>query len=327
MKSRTTAGCVLALLCGVETLLTTAAASPRAAVAEVRIPNTRHIEFVSKVNGHRYAIDVALPFKAAPAQGYPVLYVLDGDIYFATATEAARTQRQIAGGIVVVGIGYPDDPVYLQGILDKRGPGAAVWEGLPPSQVAPIRERQYDMTLPTSEEELTALSREGNPKWKPEGYGGLDDFLKIIETEIKPRVAELARVNTANQALFGASLGGYAALHALFVQPQTYRTFILSSPAIWWDDKKVLADRDSFAAAVNDGRIHPRVFVAVGSEESTGLPARWAMVDNTRELVSWLNTLKGRDGYVVADTVFEHTGHALAPWPALARGIDFAFND
>lgn len=306
------------------------AAPASAAVAEVSIPNTRRVDFISKVNGHRYSIDVALPFKPAPPRGYPVLYVLDGYAYFASATEAARTQRHLPGGIVVVGIGYPDDPAYQQEVMAKRGPGSRVWDGLPTSHVAPFRERMYDLSLPTSEEYLVGMSRQGYPQWDRENYGGLDDFLETIEREVKPRVASLASIDSSNQALFGHSMAGYAALHALFVQPGAFRSYIIASPSIFWDNKAVLRDREKLAAAVRAGRASPRVLVTVGSDEDTswGYPSETATVANGRALVAWLKTLRGDAGYVIEDyAVFEKSGHSLAAWPALARGIDFAFHD
>src|SRR5258707_1011557 len=92
-----------------------------AQAAEVSIPNTRRIDFVSQVNGHKYAITIALPFTPAPKAGYGVLYVLDGYWFFASAAEAVRV-LSIPSRVVVVGIGYPDDAAYTTKVLAQRGP-------------------------------------------------------------------------------------------------------------------------------------------------------------------------------------------------------------
>ena len=39
------------------------------AAEEISIPGTRQVEFVSKVNGHRYVLSVAMPFIPAPPGG------------------------------------------------------------------------------------------------------------------------------------------------------------------------------------------------------------------------------------------------------------------
>jgi len=301
-----------------------AASTAQPLPADVAIPNTRRLEFVSKINRHRYLITVALPFEPAPNKGYGVLYVLDGYTYFASAAEAVRGPDK-APGVVVVGIGYPDDPAYVQQVMARPWPAAALFNGQPPSRFAPYLERFYDLTLPTSDESLKQMGFGG---YKSQNFGGLNDFLAIIESEIKPRVAALVPVDSGNQAIFGHSLGGYAVLHAMFVEPDAFRTYIIASPSIFWDNKAVLADENRFSAAVNAGRTRPRVLITMGSEESTppALPASWAMVENGRELVRRLKSLHGNSGYVIEDyAVFDKTNHFFSPWPALARGIAFAF--
>jgi predicted alpha/beta superfamily hydrolase len=247
-------------------------------------------------------------------------------MYFASAAEAVRGPDK-APAVVVVGIGYPDDSAYVRQVAAQRGPVAALFEGLPRSRVAPYLERLYDLSLPTSEEALVAMHSVGFPKYDRKNFGGLDDFLKTIETEIKPRIAALTSIDVNNQAIFGQSFGGFAVLHAMFVEPNAFRTFIIASPAIFWDHKSVLAEKEKFATAINTGQAQPRVLVTVGAEESgsSDLPAGWAMVENARELVAWLKTLHGKAGYAVEECVFDKTTHSYSAWPALARGVSFAF--
>lgn len=313
--------------------LASAQRTVRSLPAEVSIPNTRQFDFVSKVNGRRYSISVALPFEPPPSNGYGVLYVLDGNVYFASAAEAVRNPDK-APGVVVVGIGYPDDPTYARSVVAKPIPLPAIFDRLPPFRVVPYLERLHDLFLPATEPELEDMNgavdispRSPAKKYRMENFGGMDDFLKTIEAEVKPRVAALVPIDSGNQAIFGHSAGGSTVLHALFVEPDAFRTFIIASPAIFWDNKVVLADRDKFATAVNTGRAAPRILVTMGSEESgPELPARWAMVENGRDLVAWLKTLHGSSGYLVEDyAVFDKTSHVYSPWPALARGVAFAF--
>jgi predicted alpha/beta superfamily hydrolase len=308
--------------------------------AQVSIPGTRRIEFVSRVNGHLYEITLAFPFTRAPLTGYPVLYVLDGYWYFASATEAVRL---VAAGsnVLVVGIGYPDDRVYVQHVLAERGPLPDVLKDRPPSRGFQFLEREYDLTLPASDADLATQTFPGDPQLRGQNVGGLDDFLKIIETEIKPRVAALAHIDPANQALFGHSLGGLATLHALFTEPNAFRTFIIGSPSIWWNNREVLADEERFAAAVRAGEASPRVLVTMGSEESSIPPKsgadqsviaafyrRTRMVENGAELVEKLKKLRGNAGYRVDGyALFDKEAHSEAAWSALARGIPFAFGD
>jgi predicted alpha/beta superfamily hydrolase len=302
------------------------------------------VDFTSKVNGLDYRIQVALPYGPAPAKGYRALYVLDGYGYFATATEAVRGNGN-APDVVVVGIGYPTtSPGWASGVLDRhlRGSGRPTG-GLLAIFTAVGMERTFDLTPPADEAGLAAQAFPGAPKALPADVGGVDDLLKIIETEIKPRVAAMARIDTGNQVLFGHSLGGLAALHALFVEPEAFRTFIIASPSIWWVDRGVLKDEPAFAARVRSGAVHPRVLVTVGALESgppdaahlppgmslaavTEMSARARMVENGRELAARLKALHGQPPYEVADfAVFAGQNHGISAWSAMAAGIVFAF--
>jgi predicted alpha/beta superfamily hydrolase len=214
---------------------------------------------------------------------------------------------------------------------------------VPRFRSAPGFARWYDLTLPATDRELDSQREANGTKLKSELVGHVDDYLKMIETEVKPRVAAMVHIDPKNQALFGDSLGGLATLHALLVEPGAFRTFIIGSPSIWWNNKKVLADEPKFAAAVSSGKASPRVLVTMGSEESTPpnpVPASWKMtsaeitailkharmVENARDFVAWLKTVHGGPGYVVADyKPFDDLDHGAASWAALARGIPFAF--
>jgi predicted alpha/beta superfamily hydrolase len=310
------------------------AARPAAIPSEVSILNTKKIDFRSKVNGHRYSIAIALPFTPAPKEGYGVLYVLDSYWTFATATQAARGPANV----IVVGIGYPDDPAYAERVLAERGPLPDTFRSMPPLFSFPFFEREYDLTLPTSDMELAAENYPGFPRPRRQNYGGLDDFLKTIETEVKPRVSTVVSIDKKNQALSGGSLGGLATLRALLTEPNAFRTFIICSPSIWVGNGSVLASLDRFAATVEAGHATPRVLVTVGSNESTPPKSspedvasyyrRTRMVENAAELVAKLKSLHGKPGYQVADlVVFDKADHGEAGLPGLMRGIRFAFGD
>jgi uncharacterized protein len=306
----------------------------------VSIPNTRRFEFASKVNGHRYAVSVALPYEPCPEHGCGILYVLDGDFYFASAADAVRLGN--APGVVVVGIGYPNSPAFVQVVLSRHQPLSAPYNSMPKSQAAIELERTYDLTLPATDEELAAQRAITVDALTSTSVGGLDDFLTMIKTDVKPRVAALVSVDSTNQAIFGHSLGGLAVLHALFLNPGAFRTFIIASPSIWWNNSAVLLDEPKFAAAVQTGNTNPRVLLTTGSDESTAprvVPPNWGMsaaevgtalrrarmVDNAGELAARLKVLQGSAGYVADYAVFDQQDHGISPWPALGRGISFAF--
>lgn len=332
---------LLGTLVGATLSVATHEANGADAPSDVSIPNTRRFEFASKINAHRYAVSVALPDVPCAPPGCGVLYVLDGDLYFASAAGAARLN---APGVVVVGIGYPGSPAFVKAVLAAHQPLPAAYRSMPKSQAAIELERMYDLTLPATNQELTAQRDITVDEQTSTSVGGLDDFLQTIETDVKPRVAKLIAIDPAKQAIFGHSLGGLAVLHALFVNPDRFRTFIIASPSIWWNKRAVLADEPRYSAAVQAGAATPRVLLTVGGNESTPpkkIPPSWGMsavqvdtalrrarmVENAAELAARLKALRGNPGYLVDYAIFEQQDHGISPWPALGRGISFAFTD
>jgi predicted alpha/beta superfamily hydrolase len=305
---------------------------------DVSLSDTRHIDFVSKVNGHPYSIDVALPNVPPAPGGYPVIYVLDGYGYFASVTDAARTNGNFDQAIVV-GIGYPRDPNWIQSVLDRHRPLPSSATDAP-FDTAVDFERQYDLGLPVDDDYIN-FSRSIGKSVAAVDFGGVDDFLATIERDVKPRVSALAPVNTSDQTLFGHSLGGLTVLEALFTEPQAFHTFVAASPSIWWGNRAVLKKEAQFAAAISAGKTTPRVLITVGSDEDamSALPPEYEahrgaieafvkksrMVGNACDLAMRLKALHGAKGYEVSDcAVFPGQNHGVSPWPAIGRAIAFA---
>ncbi len=315
--------------------------------AEVSIASSRRIKFTSAVNGESYTLFIRVPVTPPPPKGYPVVYVLDGDFLFGTASDISLAIGGPSGPPLVVGIGHGlFDDMEVVASYAKRPPGVSGPIGLGDIGAANNALRFHDFTLPVEPAHRA-------PAWTgltPEGVGGVDAFLEVIEREIKPRVAALVPVDASNQALFGHSIGGLAVLRALLTEPAAFRSFIAASPSIWWDGDAVLKDEAAFAAAVGAGKVSPRILICVGADEPESpnppqafidsLPAerrteltayltianRWSgMVSGARSLAARLGALHGGAAYKVEFAAFAGEGHASSKPAALSRAIQFAF--
>lgn len=273
-------------------------------------------DFTSAVNGRAYRAQVALPVAPPPAAGYPVLYVTDGSGFFGAFNDVVRVRTMGAevAPAVVVGISYPEDDMMVQ-----------------------MTRRTLDLTQVDADADMKALAAKAG---KPGEYAGADDFLKIIQTEIKPRVAAVAKTDPARGILYGHSLGGLFALHVLFTHPEAFSTYLVSSPSIWWHGKDVLKDEAAFSKLVSDGKATPRIFVLVGGDEQSLPPQPWpagvtrealekgvlgaAMVDNARALAARLSALKGGPGYKVESRIFDGESHMSVPFASLNTLAKFA---
>ncbi len=193
-----------------------------ASLAPVTIADAGFADLSSGDAGEPYRIFLYRPAKTPPPEGWPVLYLTDGNAGFATAVDALKVQATYPNGTnvcdgVVVAIGYPSDQPYDS--LRRS------WDlSPPPGQVYP----------PFSP---------GTPDVKT---GGGEQFLTFIEERLKPWVEERVPIDRSRQALFGHSFGGLFVLYALFSKPNAFHRWIAASPAIFWEDTAILAAERAF---------------------------------------------------------------------------------
>jgi len=273
---------------------------------------------LTSAKGRPYRLLISVPNAPAPAEGYPVIYVLDGDGWFRPAVDVARMREyEKLAPAIVVGVGYPSGAFF-----DADG-------------------RSYDFTLPGSTD----------PDFDGVKLGGADEFLSFLTGTLKPWVKERYKVDPNTQILFGHSLGGSFVLHALFKAPDSFNVLIAASPAIPFSNRIALKEEPAFEA--NPARTKPCVMVTVGSLESH--PSAALMEDYRRYFTKHPEAIPGqtadqavkemfadKGGYDKADDTkqlaerliksgvhasfveFDGEEHMSAAINALNRGIPFA---
>jgi predicted alpha/beta superfamily hydrolase len=279
--------------------------------------NAQRLDFTSQINRRPYRLFISVPSTPTPGAGHPVLYLIDGNLHFGIAVDTARIQARWPDvrNPVIVGIGYPTDSV---------------------SEALQVRNK--DLTMPTSAAWM-AQGWRGQMPGSVDQFGGMDDYLRVLDEEIKPRVADAAAVDLKDQTLMGHSLGGLTTLHALFRRSASFQQYVAISPSIWMSAGEVLDHEAAFADRVRAGRVQARVLVSVGGLESTrrlvaaGMPMSQAVMDemtedtrmvpNAVELGTRLAALQ-RDGFTVQTVVHADDDHNTVPPAAVARGIRFA---
>lgn len=271
----------------------------------VVVPGAQSTELQARHSGHRYRLFVSVPSTPPPAQGFPVLYVLDGNASFPVAAWVARSlerRHQVTGQTppLVVGVGYPGNADF------------------------DVAARRRDYTIASGIKPASdAADSEG-------AQGGAEAFLDFLEQEVKPLVAQRHPVNPERQALFGHSFGGLLVLHALFTRPTRFSTFLASSPSIWWQGRQVLREIPDRVADCRGCR--PQVQISVGALEDRTPPGRHSpevlallasrpMVSEARRLAQ---DLQARPDWARRVVYHELAGedHGYVWMPALARGMD-----
>jgi predicted alpha/beta superfamily hydrolase len=230
------------------------AAAPDTPIVPVRIAGSHQVDFVSATLGRPYRLLVHVPSTPPPAGGFPLVVVLDGNLYFGTVVDSLRLQgRHFLRPAVVLAVGYQTDDIIQQLTL-----------------------REKDLTLPIDANllEKPIYRLVTGPRVPPtSAYGDLDSLLRMIEAEAIPAAQALAPLNLQDRHIFGHSLGGLGAIRALFNGPACWRTATASSPSIWWADRAVLKDRP-----MQDGRCkdpQSLLLIVGGREEEKppGVPA------------------------------------------------------
>jgi len=275
------------------------ATRPAPPMPSVTLPDTRQIDIAA--GGRTNRIMIAVPPAPAPARGWPVLYVLDGDLMFALAAQLmrnrfARGPGVPAQGAVVVGLGYAG------------------------SQVLDLDARTWDYTPPAPGPAADARGRR---------EGGADAFLDFIDATVRPLAAETARVDAARQTLFGHSYGGLCTLHALFTRPGGFQNYVAASPSVWWRDGFILQELQRFLAARRGDAAPLRVLVTQGEREAQAPadPARAAIArerQGAERLCALLHGLRGAPGLDVRFTRFPGADHGSSMAPAVQQALALA---
>ncbi|AZK47594.1 alpha/beta hydrolase [Paenibacillus lentus] len=271
------------------------------------LPNTQYWDMRSTAANREYRIFAFKPVDAPPPEGYPIIYLLDGNALFATMVDAVRAQSRIqkktgVSPAVVIGIGYPSDSLF-------------------------DASRYYDYTMPTPPDQLIS-GPEGKP-W-PE-LGGVDEFTAFIEQDLKPEIERKFPIDLGRQAILGHSLGGLFVLQTLFDHPDMFQTYVAGSPSIHWNKPFMAEAEHRFVSRLEKGEDQvdvtsksrrQKLLITAGELEQSH-PSR--MVENAKGLAEWLTQIANqRKDLHVEYCQFAGESH-ISVLPALiSRAVRFA---
>ena len=117
--------------------------------------------------------------------------------------------------------------------------------------------------------------------------GGAAEFLKFIREELQPFIDENYPTVPEERGYWGHSLGGLLGLYAMFNEPETFNKYIIGSPSIFWANRAIMGDENTFVES--GAPLNAKLFMAVGAlEERGGDDASLATVTNMFQLESIL---------------------------------------
>lgn len=171
--------------------------------------------------------------------------MLDGNALGMTATEAWRRRAFVDSSQpdgIIISIGYPiSNSVYSQ-----------------------QRRIDFIASIPGQD-----------PATQPSTQAGADDFLDFIKENLRPFVhAQFPNVTLTRDALYGHSLGGRLAIHALLSRPGLFDTYIAASPGSGNWNSELIARWEKEAGKSGAKPTKPALRLAYGSLEAHPLKRR-----------------------------------------------------
>lgn len=250
--------------------------------------------------GGEYRIYVTLPSAPPPKQGYPVLYMLDGDAWVAGMAEALRLQSRFARQseiepVLLVAMGYPGDAPFNLG------------------------RRAYDFLPPHSSGKLSERFMQGAPWHQP---GGAEAFIDFLTGPLRRDIADRYPVDSTRQILCGHSFGGHFALRTLLTRPAAFDHYVALSPSLWWDDGALMTRADALIAGLPLD-IGTSVYMAVGEREAPDRPSISERM--TSDACAMAGKLRDQapDGLRVELHIFEGENHQSLPTAAASAVLRF----
>lgn len=235
------------------------------------LPNTRVHPLPNTATGRKYEVWVDLPPSYFENdKPYPVVFATDSDYGFPLIRSLRRrigAKGRNVEDFVLVGLSY--------------GVGEASM---------PSKRRDYTPTDP--------FARSGA---KPAGvydrdstYGQAAVYRDYIERDVFPLIAREYRVDMQRKVYVGHSFGGLFGTYVLLTKPDMFRSYILGSPSLWFDQRTMFDLEARYAETHRDLPAH--VLLSIGAYETRGSGPRHLDTDMIGDMHRFERTLKSR-GY------------------------------
>lgn len=234
-----------------------------------------------------FHISVSLPadYYTAPPKRYPVVYLLDANLYFDIMATTLRSYAAVglSPDVILVGIGYKDFPT-----MDS------------------LRNRDYIYPLAIPEYEMSTS-------------GGADKFLSFIRTTLIPFIDKSYHGDTSKRVLMGHSLGGYFTLYALLQQltghSSGFSSYIAASPSLHYNHYYLLQQFQK----IHTGSVKLNAYFTFGGQEDAENTDSNAI--KLPEVINQLSKSLTASGVHAKGDIYSNLDHMDTQLPTFIKGL------
>jgi predicted alpha/beta superfamily hydrolase len=223
-------------------------------------------------------------------QGYPVLYLLDGDAHFQSASGVVQFMSSGINGncqipeMIVVAI--------------------------------PNTDRTRDLS-PTH----STLGIAGNEEAFLKSSGGGDAFLKFLRDELFPQIDSKFHTLPA-RVLVGHSFGGLLAIHALVQEPEMFHGYIAIDPSLWWDNQILTRMAEKKIGTIR--KLRKSLYISLANSPKVLANDPTKMRKAIRKFVNTLDAARTKN-FRLGFQYFGSEDHGSVPLLSLYHGLLFLF--
>jgi predicted alpha/beta superfamily hydrolase len=217
-------------------------------------------------------------------QRYPVLYLLDGDAHFHSASGVVQFMSTGINGNIQI----PEMIVVA----------------------IPNTNRTRDLT-PTR----STVGYDGSEDTTLSASGGGETFLRFIRDELFPQI-ESAYRTLPYRVFVGHSFGGLLALHTLLERPDMFQAHVAIDPSLWWDRQALVAraEEQVRASRIPGGA----VYISLANNPDLGMGDPMVMQTSGR---AFARSLEQAPNLRSAIRYFEEEDHGSVPLISLYHGL------
>ncbi|MHA2249597.1 MAG: alpha/beta hydrolase [Candidatus Kariarchaeaceae archaeon] len=247
-------------------------------------------------------INLPASYDEAENKEYPVIYVVDANIWFSTAKETVEelVQKGDMPEVIIVGIGYVslnmNNQLRYQDLFYPADPNF----------------------MENSNNELDALIRLTS--------GGGDRFYKFIEEELVPHID--GKYNTLDdRTLIGWSAGGYFTLYSMFQYrpPEPlFSNYISITPASWYKDFHLL-ELDAAMYEAIDNTLPVKLYMSIGDADIEGISIGQFHMDGFYDLVDLFDS-RNYNRFSYKTKEYQDKGHSDIYVPSLQEGFKWIYD-